>query len=189
MKANTAPRITTFTPEEFVTFLLPLIAAHSISRETPVNYSAEAPAAGKQNPLDLDAEIQHVLRHGSGFSGGKIRIMALYCQPKCPTPAEAAAFLKDEYGTGGHSHTFLDGTHGFVDYDSRGMTVRRWKSNEQCRIGWGIIERHIRAMYANDTYLNDREREEFNRIASASPGYQVPNPNPRTHYPPEKAND
>lgn len=184
MKANTAPGITTFTPEEFVTFLLPLIASHSVNRETPVDHSV-----GRQNPLDMDAEIDHALRHGSGYSGGKIRIMARYCQPICPSPAEAIAFLKDEYGTGGHSHTFLDGTSGFVDYDSRGMTIRRWKSDEKCCIGWGIIERHIRAMYANGTYLNDREHEEFNRIAAASPGYQVPNPAPRTHYPPEKAND
>ena len=53
------------------------------------------------------AEIENELRkHGSGFAGGKQRIMALYqTQPDRNLRAKA---LAKEYGVGGHSHDFLD---------------------------------------------------------------------------------
>ncbi len=64
-----------------------------------------------------DEEIDRVLHRGSGFAGGKIRIYAMYQQQG---DAKARAdFLKNEYGTGGHSYTFDDGSHGFVDYDAK----------------------------------------------------------------------
>ena len=44
----------------------------------------------------------------SSHEGGKLRIAALYAQH--PSPKEAQEFLKDEYGIGGHSHTWLDGS-------------------------------------------------------------------------------
>ena len=52
-----------------------------------------------------DEEIEHALRRGSGFAGGKLRIAALY--ENNPDPKTAQEFLKEEYGTGGHSHTYL----------------------------------------------------------------------------------
>lgn len=70
-----------------------------------------------------DEEIDHVLRRGSGFAGGRLRIAALY--DSHPTPKEAQDFLKEEYGIGGHSHTYLDGTSGFVDYNSKGLRLTR----------------------------------------------------------------
>ena len=53
------------------------------------------------------AEIENELRkHGSGFMGGKQRIMALYqTQPDRKLRAKT---LAKEYGIGGHSHDFLD---------------------------------------------------------------------------------
>ena len=62
------------------------------------------------------AEIENELRwHGSGFAGGKQRIMALYqTQPDRKLRAKA---LAKEYGIGGHSHDFLDGSRGFVNHD------------------------------------------------------------------------
>ena len=66
------------------------------------------------------AEIENELRkHGSGFTGGKQRIMALYqTQPDRKLRAKA---LAKEYGIGGHSHDFLDGSRGFVNHDWKGL--------------------------------------------------------------------
>ena len=50
-------------------------------------------------------EIDRMLRTGSNFEGGKIRIYALYQQQG--DAKERAAFLKAEYGIGGHSYTCL----------------------------------------------------------------------------------
>jgi len=73
------------------------------------------------------AEIENELRkHGSGFAGGKQRIMALYqTQPDRNLRAKA---LAKEYGTGGHSHDFLDGSRGFVNHDGRGIRKSRISS-------------------------------------------------------------
>lgn len=58
-----------------------------------------------------------MLRTGSNFEGGKIRIYALYQQQG--DAKERAAFLKAEYGLGGHSYTFMDGSRGFADYNGK----------------------------------------------------------------------
>ena len=69
------------------------------------------------------AEIENELRkHGSGFMGGKQRIMALYqTQPDRNLRAKA---LAKEYGVGGHSHDFLDGSRALST-----MTGKGWNSS------------------------------------------------------------
>ncbi len=71
-----------------------------------------------------DEEIEHVLRRGSGFEGGKMRIAAFYASH--PAPRAAQDFLKEEYGVGGHSHTYLSGSGGFVDYASVHIDGRKY---------------------------------------------------------------
>lgn len=65
-----------------------------------------------------EAEINAVLCHGSGFSKGKFRIAEWY--EGRHTEKETADFLKHEYGVGGMTWTFPDGTHGSVDYNMYG---------------------------------------------------------------------
>ena len=130
-----------------------------------------------------DEEIDHVLRRGSGFEGGKLRIAALYALN--PTPVDARVFLSNEYGVGGHSHTFLDGTSGFIDYNSRGMQFRRWKTNEEMNLRWHVVERHIRGMMEQGTYLTPQEQRRFDEMQRDFAGEEMPLPQPRMHYPPE----
>ncbi|MBR3429043.1 MAG: DEAD/DEAH box helicase family protein [Clostridia bacterium] len=129
-----------------------------------------------------DEEIEHVLRRGSGFEGGKLRIAALYSMN--PTPVDARVFLSNEYGVGGHSHTFLDGTSGFIDYNSRGMQFRRWKTNEEYNLRWHAVERYIRNMMEQGTYLTPQEQQRFAELQSDFLGMEMPLPQPRMHYPP-----
>ena len=129
-----------------------------------------------------DEEIEHVLQRGSGFEGGKLRIAALYAQN--PTPVDARVFLSNEYGVGGHSHTFLDGTSGFIDYNSRGMQFRRWKTNEEYNLRWHAVERYIRNMMEHGTYLTPLEQQRFSELQRDFLGAEMPLPQPRMHYPP-----
>ena len=129
-----------------------------------------------------DEEIDHVLRRGSGFEGGKLRIAALYAQN--PTSVDARVFLSNEYGVGGHSHTFLDGSSGFIDYNSRGMQFRRWKTNEEMTLRWHMVERHIRDMMEKGTYLTPQEQQRFDETQRDFAGSEMPLPQPRMHYPP-----
>ena len=75
-------------------------------------------AAEHPGPFAIpQGEIDHVLRRGSGFQNGKLRIFQHY-QQAYPLQ-ERAAFLKKEYGIGGSSHVFTNGRKGNIWYDGR----------------------------------------------------------------------
>ena len=106
------------------------------------------------------AEIENELRkHGSGFTGGKQRIMALYqTQPDRKLRAKA---LAKEYGIGGHSHDYLDGSRGFVNHDGRGMEFDHYPEHKKFTLSWTQVEKYIDLMVQSDRYLTDKEKEHY----------------------------
>jgi len=104
------------------------------------------------------AEIENELRkHGSGFMGGKQRIMALYqTQPDRNLRAKA---LAKEYGIGGHSHDFLDGSSGFVNHDGKGLEFDHYPDHQKVTLSWTQVEKYIDLMIQSDRYLTDKEKE------------------------------
>ena len=106
------------------------------------------------------AEIENELRkHGSGFAGGKQRIMALYqTQPDRSLRAKA---LAKEYGIGGHSHDYLDGSRGFVNHDGRGMEFDHYPEHKKFTLSWTQVEKYIDLMIQSDRYLTDKEKEHY----------------------------
>ena len=105
------------------------------------------------------AEIENELRkHGSGFVGGKQRIMALYqTQPDRNLRAKA---LAKEYGIGGHSHDFLDGSRGFVNHDWKGLEFDHYPDHQKITLKWAQVEKYIDLMIQSDRYLTDEEKEQ-----------------------------
>ena len=106
------------------------------------------------------AEIENELRkHGSGFAGGKQRIMALYqTQPDRNLRAKA---LAKEYGIGGHSHDFLDGSRGFVNHDWKGLEFDHYPDHQKITLKWAQVEKYIDLMIQSDRYLTDKEKEHY----------------------------
>ncbi len=104
------------------------------------------------------AEIENELRqHGSGYQGGKQRIMELYqTQPDRKLRAKA---LAKEYGIGGHSHDFLDGSSGFVNHDGKGLEFDHYPEHTKITLSWMQVERYIDLMIQSDRYLTDKEKE------------------------------
>ena len=104
------------------------------------------------------AEIENELRkHGSGFVGGKQRIMTLY-QTQLDRSLRAKALAK-EYGIGGHSHDFLDGSRGFVNHDGKGLEFDRYPDHQKFTLSWTQVEKYIDLMIQSDRYLTDQEKE------------------------------
>ena len=105
------------------------------------------------------AEIENELRkHGSGFTGGKQRIMALYqTQPDRKLRAKA---LAKEYGIGGHSHDYLDGSRGFVNHDWKGLEFVHYPDHQKITLKWAQVEKYIDLMIQSDRYLTDEEKEQ-----------------------------
>ena len=117
------------------------------------------------------AEIENELRkHGSGFTGGKQRIMALY-QTQSDRKLRAKALAK-EYGIGGHSHDFLDGSRGFVNHDWKGLEFDHYPDHQKITLKWAQVEKYIDLMIQSDRYLTDEEKEQRTTVQEEN-GYKV----------------
>ena len=91
--------------------------------------------------------------------GGKQRIMALYqTQPDRNFRAKA---LAKEYGIGGHSHDFLDGSRGFVNHDWKGLEFDHYPDHQKITLKWAQVEQYINLMIQSDRYLTDKEKEHY----------------------------
>ena len=117
------------------------------------------------------AEIEHELRkHGSGFQDGKQRIIELYqTQPDRKLRAKA---LAKEYGIGGHSHDYLDGSSGFVNHDWKGLEFDHYPDHQKITLKWAQVEKYIDLMIQSDRYLTDKEKEQ--RTARQEAECQLP---------------
>ena len=118
--------------------------------------SEKTPSAFVLSQAEIENELR---RHGSGFAGGKQRIMALYqTQPDRKLRAKA---LAKEYGIGGHSHDFLDGSRGFVNHDGKGLEFDHYPDHQKITLKWTQVEKYIDLMIQSDRYLTDKEKEHY----------------------------
>ena len=118
--------------------------------------SEKTPSAFVLSQAEIENELR---RHGSGFAGGKQRIMALYqTQPDRKLRAKA---LAKEYGIGGHSHDFLDGSRGFVNHDWKGLEFDHYPDHQKNTLKWAQVEKYIDLMIQSDRYLTDKEKEHY----------------------------
>ena len=117
--------------------------------------SEKTPSAFVLSQAEIENELR---RHGSGFAGGKQRIMALYqTQPDRKLCAKA---LAKEYGIGGHSHDYLDGSRGFVNHDWKGLEFVHYPDHQKITLKWAQVEKYIDLMIQSDRYLTDEEKEQ-----------------------------
>ena len=129
--------------------------------------SEKTPSAFSLSQSEIENELR---RHGSGFAGGKQRIMALYqTQPDRKLRAKA---LAKEYGIGGHSHDFLDGSRGFVNHDWKGLKFDHYPDHQKITLKWAQVEKYIDLMIQSDRYLTDEEKEQRTTVQEEN-GYKV----------------
>ena len=129
--------------------------------------SEKTPSAFVLSQAEIENELR---RHGSGFAGGKQRIMALYqTQPDRKLRAKA---LAKEYGIGGHSHDFLDGSRGFVNHDWKGLEFDHYPDHQKITLKWAQVEKYIDLMIQSDRYLTDEDKEQCTTVQEEN-GYKV----------------
>ena len=113
---------------------------------------AEKSSAFSVSQADLDNELVR----GTGFKNGKYRVYQFY--QTLHTQQDAIAFLKKEYGIGGHSHTYLDGSSGFVDHDAKGIRFRVRGNDGEQNFSWRAIDSRLKELIALDRYLTEKEK-------------------------------
>ena len=103
-----------------------------------------------------EADWRTALASGSGFENGKERIAGYYADNH--TQKERIEFLKQEYGTGGCSWTFQDGSSGFLDYDASGVKLRSYPKGQEQRLKWSEVEKRIHVLIATGQYRDEAEQ-------------------------------
>ena len=105
------------------------------------------------------AEIENALRRGSNFENSKLRIWEIYqTQPDRKLRAKALAKEYAPHGPGGCSHTYLDGSSGWLDHDSKGLTFEHYPDHQKVLLRWDRVEKYIDLMIQSNRYLSDKER-------------------------------
>ena len=96
-------------------------------------------------------EINHVFSgRGSGVSGGRARIYEYFTAEH--TAKEKQDFLKNEYGTGGHSHA-LSGSSGSSEWhDGKGIHLQKSGCHD-VQISWQNAVNHIQNLIRSDRYF------------------------------------
>ena len=105
------------------------------------------------------ADIENALRRGSNFENSKLRIWKIYqLQPDRKLRAKALAKEYAPNGPGGSSHTYLDGSNGWLDHDSKGLTFEHYPDHQKVLLRWNQVEKYTDLMIQSDRYLSDKER-------------------------------
>ena len=105
------------------------------------------------------ADIENALRRGSNFENSKLRIWKIYqLQPDRNLRAKALAKEYAPNGPGGSSHTYLDGSRGWLDHDSKGLTFEHYPDHQKILLRWNQVEKYVDLMIQSDRYLSDKEK-------------------------------
>ncbi len=133
-------------------------------RELPLprrDFSSEMTAVPELARFITEDEIDHALDRGSGVEGGKGRIYEYFTADH--TGKEKAAFLKDEYGTGGHTHAVSGASGSYKDHSAKGITLKK-AGCANVELSWTKVTTRIDALIQKDRFLSPREKERYAQL-------------------------
>jgi hypothetical protein len=111
-----------------------------------------------------DDEVNADLTRGSGFSGGKAHIYNYWQENH--SAKEKMDFLKNEYGTGGHSHACSGATHSGQDHDAKGVAYTK-SGCDKLQMSWAQVVQRIDGLMRKGRYLSPEEEAERQAIEEA----------------------
>lgn len=136
-------------------------------------------AESEKTDADKQECIRLIFKHGSGFEGGKVRILAATKLWARNEPKRFENFLKDEYSVGGCS----TGTKWFMDYDSKGITFSAFEGEEsrKIRFSWKNVGQLYFEEYLHGHLFPDLKT--MQRMAEIQRTVGLPEPMPHLQYP------
>ena len=159
-----------------------------LSIATEEEIKANLPTVDEQIEMMVEAEdekssafsvsqedIDSVLVRGSGFQDGKYRIYRQF--QKNEDSKSNIAFLKNEYGTGGGTHDYPDGTQGGQSYDGKGIHIEKQGSYTEpdLILSWVKVEKRLRELIKDNRYLNAKEKDHYADFLEgiSAPQYEI----------------
>ena len=106
-------------------------------------------------------EIDAAMTRGSGFESGKGRIFTFFQNPH--TDKEKVDFLKNEYGTGGHSHALSGAGGSWEDHDGKGLHYKK-DGCPDVHFTWEKVAKRITDLIQKGRYLTEQEQAEYDKI-------------------------
>ena len=141
-----------------------------------VSWDSVVPQAAAElthNPFITEDELDAAISSGSNYEGGKKRIYDYFTVNPSHTQKDKADFLKDEFGTGGHSHALSGADSSMEDYDAKGLRFRKGDCPE-VTISWPNAAKRIETLIRMNRYLTPEEQAREAEIRDA-------------HYEPEES--
>ena len=159
-----------------------------LSIATEEELKANLPTVDEQIEMMVEAEdekssafsvsqedIDSVLVKGSGFQDGKYRIYRQF--QKNEDSKSNIAFLKNEYGTGGGTHDYPDGTQGGQSHDGKGVHIEKHGSytKPDLILSWAKVEKRLRELIKDNRYLNPKEKDHYADFLEgiSAPQYEI----------------
>ncbi len=102
-----------------------------------------------------DEIAESFISHGSGIHNGKYRIYEYLTAHH--SDKEKINFLKNEYGTGGHSHALSGSTGSWEDHDSKGIRLKK-SDCADVEISWTNVLKRLNDLIKKDRYLSQDEK-------------------------------
>ena len=133
-----------------------------LSAEVQISLFGDVPLL-QDRQFDIpQAAIDYILCRGSGYSEGKLRIYTQFIKQE--GMEKNAVFLRDEYGTGGHSDA-IPGSDLWEEHDGKGLHIRTLHKNTEqsvdILIPWKKVAKRIDELIRADRYLNRAEKEKY----------------------------
>lgn len=106
-------------------------------------------------------DIDSILVLGSNVDDSKYRIYRQF--QKHEDSKSNIEFLKHEYGTGGGTHFYPDGTKGGRWFSGKGLALEKHGSytDPDLRLNWSKVEKRLRELIKDNRYLNEKEKDHY----------------------------
>ena len=130
----------------------------SLSRRT---FSSDLSQVPTVQHFITEDEIDAAMTRGSGFESGKGRIFTFFQKPH--TDKEKVDFLKNEYGTGGHSHALSGAGGSWEDHDGKGLRYKK-DGCPDVHFTWEKAAKRITDLIQKGRYLTKQEQAEYDKI-------------------------
>lgn len=139
------------------------------SIQSKININQELPSGSSFSLMNDDEIIEKVLLRGSGFEGGKQRIINFLAEEHIGK--ERTDFLQKEYGVGGGSITFSNTLSGFERHDSKGIEIEIYGENRNIKLTWAKVSAGIEALIDNGKYFNTRNKPDESQLPKEKINY------------------
>ncbi|MCD8150117.1 MAG: hypothetical protein LUE92_11290, partial [Clostridiales bacterium] len=109
-------------------------------------------------------EINQFLRRGGSYSGSRLAAYSYFIQNH--TDKEKADYLKESYGTGGHSHAISRADNSHADYDAKGIRLTRGSYqnepyNTTVNLNWANAAKRTEKLILTGRYLEPQDADHF----------------------------